>query len=187
MNPFIIIQISVFVIISIFLIIVSWRPLHNPAHHGFYRFFAFEYIVILIILNAPFWFLNPLSLLQIISWILLILSIIIVILGFNLLKNKVDYKDINRDSANYKFENTANLVDIGIYKYIRHPMYSSLMFLAAGALLKNVTIIGVVLTILVFIFIIVTAKIEERENISFFGSAYKNYLDKTKMFFPYIY
>jgi len=187
MNPFIIIQISVFVIISIFLIIVSWRPLHNPAHHGFYRFFAFEYIVILIILNAPFWFLNPLSLLQIISWILLILSIIIVILGFNLLKNKVDYKDINRDSANYKFENTANLVGIGIYKYIRHPMYSSLMFLAAGALLKNVTIIGVVLTILVFIFIIVTAKIEERENISFFGSAYKNYLDKTKMFFPYIY
>jgi len=187
MNLLINIQISVFVIISIFLIIVSWRPLHNPAHHGFYRFFAFEYIVILIILNAPFWFLNPLSLLQIISWILLILSIIIVILGFNLLKNKVDYKDINRDSTNYKFENTANLVDIGIYKYIRHPMYSSLMFLAAGALLKNVTIIGVVLTILVFIFIIVTAKIEERENISFFGSAYKNYLDKTKMFFPYIY
>jgi protein-S-isoprenylcysteine O-methyltransferase Ste14 len=187
MNTLIIIQISVFVIATFFLIIISWRSLHNPAHHGFYRFFAFEYIVILVIINAPFWFLNPYSFLQIISWLFLFLSLFVVFPGFYLLKRKGDYKNRNSDSANYEFEDTVNLVDTGIYKYIRHPMYSSLILLAVGTLLKNVTSIGIVLTILAILFIIVTAKIEERENIKFFGSAYKNYMDNTKMFLPYIY
>jgi len=186
MNLLIIIQISVFVIVSIFLIIVSWRPLHKSAHHGFYRFFAFEYVVILVVLNVPFWFLNLLSLLQIISWLFLILSIIIVVPGFYLLRRKGDYKARDLESANYAFEDTANLVDSGIYRYIRHPLYCSLILLAVGAMLKNVTVIGIVLTILVIVFTTVTAKMEERENISFFGSAYKDYMGKTKMFFPYI-
>jgi protein-S-isoprenylcysteine O-methyltransferase Ste14 len=172
MNTLMIFQITVFVLATFFLIIVSWKSLHNFAHHGFYRFFAFEYIVILVILNAPFWFLNPRSLLQIISWFLLFLSIIAVVPGFYLLKRKGDYKKRDTDSANYAFENTVNLVDTGIYEYIRHPLYCSLILLAVGALFKNLTIIGVVLTILVIIFITLTAKIEERENISFFGSVF---------------
>lgn len=187
MNTLMIIQISVFVIATFFLIIISWRSLHNPAHHGFYRFFAFEYIVILVILNVPFWFLNPLSLLQIISWLFLFLSLFVVLPGFYLLRRKGDYKSRDRDSANYEFEDTMNLVDTGIYKYIRHPMYSSLILLAVGALFKNVSFIGVVMTILIITFVIVTAKIEERENIIFFGRVYKDYMKKTKMFLPYIY
>jgi protein-S-isoprenylcysteine O-methyltransferase Ste14 len=187
MSTFIIIQISVFIVATVFLIIISWHSLRNPQHHGFYRFFAFEYIVILVIINAPFWFLNPLSLQQIISWPFLVLSLFVVLPGFYILKKKGEYKKRDIKSANYEFENTANLVDTGIYKYIRHPMYSSLILLAIGTLLKNVTVIGIVLTILAIIFIIVTAKIEEKENITFFGSAYKEYMKKTKMFFPYLY
>jgi protein-S-isoprenylcysteine O-methyltransferase Ste14 len=187
MNTIIFVQIAVFIVATVFLIIISWHSLRNPQHHGFYRFFAFEYIVILVILNAPFWFLNPFSLLQIISWLFLFLSLFVVLPGFYLLRRKGDYKGRDRNSANYKFEDTVNLVDTGIYKYIRHPMYSSLILLAVGTLLKNVTIFGIMLMILAIIFIIVTAKIEERENITFFGSAYKDYMKKTKMFFPYTY
>ncbi|MCW8811066.1 MAG: isoprenylcysteine carboxylmethyltransferase family protein [Ignavibacteriaceae bacterium] len=187
MNTLLIIQISVFVIVSIFLIVISWQYLYSPTHHGFYRFFAFEYIVILVIINAPFWFLNPFSLLQIISWLFLVLSLFVVLPGFYILKKKGEYKKRNIKSANYEFEDTVNLVDTGIYKYIRHPMYSSLLLLVVGALFKNLTIIGIVLTILAVIFITLTAKIEERENLSFFGSAYKEYMKKTRMFFPYLY
>jgi protein-S-isoprenylcysteine O-methyltransferase Ste14 len=187
MSTLTVIQISVFIIASVFLIIISRHSLRNPQHHGFYRFFTFEYIFILVILNAPFWFLDPFSLLQIISWLFLFLSLFVLTPGFYILKKKGNSRSRKLESANYKFEDTANLVDTGIYKYIRHPMYSSLILLAIGALLKNVTIIGVVLMILVIIFIIVTAKIEERENILFFGSSYSNYMKKSKMFFPYIY
>ena len=181
------VQISVFIIASVFLIIISWQSLRNPQHHGFYRFFAFEYIVVLVIINAPFWFLKPFSLLQIISWLVLFLSLFVVVQGFYFLKKKGDPKSRNLETANYQFEDTANLVDSGIYKYIRHPMYSSLILLAVGTLPKNVTIIGIVLTILIIIFIIVTAKIEEKENILFFGSAYQDYMKKSKMLFPFIY
>jgi protein-S-isoprenylcysteine O-methyltransferase Ste14 len=107
--------------------------------------------------------------------------------GFYILKKKGEYKKRDIKSANYEFEDTVNLVDTGIYKYIRHPMYSSLLLLVVGALFKNLTIIGIVLTILAVIFITLTAKIEERENLSFFGSAYKEYMKKTRMFFPYLY
>ena len=187
MNSLLIVQISVFVVVSIFLIVISWRYLHNPIHHGFYRFFAFEYVVILIIINVPFWFLNPFSFLQIISWLFLVLSLFVVLPGFCILKKKGEYEKRDIKSANYEFEDTVNLVNTGIYKYIRHPMYSSLILLAVGALFKNITIIGVVLTILIIIFITLTAKIEERENITFFGSVYKDYMKKTKMFFPFLY
>jgi len=187
MNFLLIIQISVFVIVSIFFIVISRKSLRNPSHHGFYRFFAFEYVLVLVIINIPFWFLNPFSLFQIFSWIFLVLSVVVVVPGFYILKKKGEYKNRENESVNFKFENTVKLVDTGIYKYIRHPMYASLIFLAFGTLLKYITFIGVVLAILVFIFMIITAKIEERENITYFGSAYKDYMGKTKMFFPYIY
>jgi protein-S-isoprenylcysteine O-methyltransferase Ste14 len=187
MNFLLISQISVFVIASIFFVFISRKSFRNPAHHGFYRFFAFEYVLVLVIINLPFWFMNPVSLLQIISWFILLLSLIIVLMGFYSLKRRGKHRTRTEGSANYNFENTINLVDTGIYKFIRHPMYASLIFLALGTLLKNITVIGGVLTVLVLIFIIVTAKIEERENITFFGSAYKDYMSKTKMFFPYIY
>ena len=187
MSALLIIQISVFIIASLFLIIISRNSLRNSQHHGFYRFFAFEYIVILVILNTPFWFLNPFSLLQIISWLFLFLSLFVVVQGCYILKKKGNAKSRNLESANYEFENTSTLVNSGIYKYIRHPMYCSLILLAIGTLFKNVTIIGLVLTILIIVFIVVTARIEEQENIKFFGSAYKAYMEKSKMFFPYIY
>jgi protein-S-isoprenylcysteine O-methyltransferase Ste14 len=115
------------------------------------------------------------------------LSLVVVLAGFYILKKKGNSRSRKLESANYKFEDTASLVDSGIYKYIRHPMYSSLILLAIGALLKNVTIIGIILIILVIIFNILTAKSEEKENIVFFGSAYRDYMKKSKMFFPYLY
>jgi protein-S-isoprenylcysteine O-methyltransferase Ste14 len=91
------------------------------------------------------------------------------------------------NTANFDFENTVNLVTGGIYKYIRHPMYGSLLFLVVGALLKHVASVTIALTAAAILFLILTAKIEEKENIRFFGSPYEAYMDKTKMFIPFIF
>lgn len=43
-----------------------------------------------------------------------------------------------RDDKNlFDFEKTSTLVQTGIYIYIRHPLYSSLILLTWGILLRN--------------------------------------------------
>ena len=184
---FTIVRVILFVLLSIFFVVISWRPLHNPRSHGFYRFFAFEGVLSLILLNIPFWFKNPFSPPQLISWTLLIFSILFVIQGFYLLKKLGGSRDRGIRSENYSFESTINLVTDGIYKYIRHPMYSSLLLLTWGAFLKHPTIYGIMVVLITTAFLVTAAKMEERENISFFGPRYDEYIAKTKMFVPYLF
>jgi protein-S-isoprenylcysteine O-methyltransferase Ste14 len=141
----------------------------------------------LVLLNVPFWFSNPFSLLQIISWILLIISIYLVVQSFTSLKKIGGSKEREKNSANYKFENTFNLVKEGVYKYIRHPMYGSLLFLCLGAFFKDISLYSILLTIFIILFLILTAKTEEKENINFFGTLYSDYMKETKMFVPFIF
>jgi len=51
---------------------------------------------------------------------------------------------------------------------------------------KSVSVITVLLTVAAIIFVVLTAKTEEKENLKFFGSDYKTYIKKTKMFIPLI-
>lgn len=183
-------EITLFIVLSLLLLIFSWRPLHNIRSHGFYRFFAFEGILILVLMNIPFWVedpISPLSPVHIISQILLFFSVLFVLLGFYLLRKFGGSRDTKIIRENFAFENTAQLVTAGIYKYIRHPMYGSLLLLAWGVFLKNTTIYGLLAVLTTTAFLVATAKIEERENISFFGLNYKDYMKKTKMFIPYLF
>lgn len=180
-------RIILFILLSALIIIFSWRDLHNPKCHGFYRAFVFESTLILVLLNFPFWFKTPFSLLQCLSWGLLCLSIFFVIRGLYLLKKLggSQYRSINPE--NFCFENTVNLVADGLYKYIRHPMYSSLLLLIWGALLKHITVYTAFVAVVATGFLVATAIIEEQENILFFGARYKGYIKKTKMFIPYVF
>ncbi len=187
MNSLEIFQIILFTTGTLFLIFISYRSLRNPKSHGFYRFFVFEFALILILLNIPYWFTNPLSILQIISWLALIISIIYLIESVYLLRTIGGRRERKIHPSNYKFENTGNLVKDGIYKYVRHPMYGSLLFLCSGTFLKNISVYTIILTVISFSFLVLTAKMEEKENISFFGADYKEYIKETKMFVPLIF
>jgi len=83
-------------------------------------------------------------------------------------------------------ENTTNLINTGLYKYIRHPLYLSLMLLGFGALLKNIDILKISLSVINIIALICTVKVEENEMINRFGNEYIEYMKKTKMFIPFI-
>ena len=180
-------QLTIFIMGTVFLLVLSWRALGNPRSHGFYRFFAFEACLILVVLNIPFWFQNPLSLYHIISWILLITSITMVLLGTLMLKKLGQQKARENSPETYRFENTSVLVKGGIYRFIRHPMYSSLLFLAWGAWLKQITLTTTIMTLVATAAAFATAKIEEAENLKIFGSDYQSYIKETRMFIPYIF
>ena len=176
-----------FGITTLLLVYVSRQSLRSFRFHGFYRFFAWEMITALVILNLDLWFAAPLAWHQLISWILLVLSLYLVIEGFRLLRliGKPDAK--RTDEALIGVEKTTRLVTTGVYKYIRHPLYSSLLCLAWGAFFKSPSRIGGVLALGASLFLTLTAKAEEGENRQYFGAAYEAYQKRTQMFIPYVF
>jgi hypothetical protein len=75
-------RVAVFFIASAAIIQLSWRSLRDLRSHDFYRFFAFELLLALILLNVPGWFRDPLSARQLVSWFLGAASIGLAIEGF---------------------------------------------------------------------------------------------------------
>jgi protein-S-isoprenylcysteine O-methyltransferase Ste14 len=180
-------QIAVFALASAGLAYVSRASLRHPRSHGFFRFWAWEAIAALAVLNAPIWFHEPLSWQQIISWLLLLLSLIPLVLGLQLLGRAGRAEEERSDAALLGFERTAELVTTGVYRYIRHPLYSSLLLLAWGVFFKAPSWPGAALAAIATGFLVATAKAEERENISFFGPSYGAYMRRTKMFIPFLF
>lgn len=164
---------------TMLIVLFSWfLSLRYKRYHGIARFFAFESVFILVLLNYKVWFINPLSMYQIISWFLLILSVYVVITGYLLLKR--------RGKPDSNFENTSLLVKSGIYGYIRHPLYLSVFLLGTGVMLKNPDPLQLVLGVINLLAVYITARIEENEMIVKFGEDYRKYMKETKMFIPFI-
>jgi hypothetical protein len=149
----------VFVVGSLLLIAISWKSLRNPRSHGFYRFFAWETILALFVINMKFWFYQPFAWNQIIAWSLLLLSLIPLALGIHSLRTRGEPVEQRQgDPSLLAFEKTTTLVTSGI------------------ALASAATF-----------FLVATARADERECIQFFGAQYPEYMQKTKRFIPYIF
>ena len=181
-----IIKLTLFAVGTGALLFISRKSLRVVESHGFDRFFAWEFILALILVNSSAWFHNPLSVQQIVSWIILVYSLFVLIQGvwsFRLGKSN----EGRQDETLLTFEKTTNLVTSGIYHYIRHPMYASLLFLAWGAFLKDITWYSVCLVIASTFSLVTTARKDERECVHYFGSAYEEYMTRTKMFVPLLF
>ncbi|MGB7874084.1 MAG: hypothetical protein WBL25_06845, partial [Anaerolineales bacterium] len=68
------------------LIYISRASLRQPNSHGFYRFFAWESILVLFLFNVEKWFIDPFSWHQIIAWMLLLACLVPLILGVRSLR-----------------------------------------------------------------------------------------------------
>ncbi|MFC2029082.1 methyltransferase family protein [Chloroflexota bacterium] len=166
---------------------VSRASLNILGSHGFFRFFAWETILVMFVLNSKYWFYDPFSPNQVVSWFFLVISLLLITLGVIQLRRMGNVKKERSDPGLVGLERTTKLVTTGLYRYIRHPFYSSLLFLAWGIACKSISIWEVFLAILATIFLILTARKEEIENIAFFGDEYNEYMLYTKMFIPYIF
>ncbi len=166
---------------------ISRSSIRDIQSHGFYRFFAWEAILILFLMNIDFWFVDPFSFRQIVSWAFLIVSLVLIYEGVRLFRKQGRLAQNRYDPGLIGIEKTTELVTTGVFCYIRHPFYSSLLFLGWGILLKHITWIGVLLAVIITILLIITAKKEEIENIQYFGDRYREYMKDTKMFIPFIF
>jgi len=179
-------RLIVFGALTVPIIILSRRTIVNVKSHGFYRFFSWECIAWLFASSYRYWFLDPLSALQLVSWIILLLSIYLVVAGVVQLKKAGKPQNCRNDNELYGFEKTSELVDTGIFKYIRHPLYSSLLLLTWGIFFKNVTYPLLAVAVLSSLFLYLTAIHDEKECIKYFGAKYSEYMKRSKRFIPFV-
>ena len=164
---------------GLFTLLLLGFTLTRPHPYRFPRFLAFESILSLIFLNARDWFLDPFSWRQLLSWFFLFTSLILAGWGFILIKT--------RGNPSGDFEDTTKLITTGLYRYIRHPLYGSLITFGLGTFLKDPSWAGAGLVMTTILGAVLTARIEERHNLERFGEKYEEYMKKTKRFIPFIY
>ncbi len=181
-------ELIAFVVLSICLGYLSRASLRVHRSHGFYRFFAAEFVLALILLNLDHWFVEPFAPHQIVSWLLLVVSIVLVLTDANLLKvvGKPGSRP-NSDVPLARFEKTTLLVTEGIYRYIRHPIYASGFYGTWGVFFKDPSWPGIMLALGSTVSWVITARVEEMECIRHFGDPHRNYIRRTRMFVPFLF
>ncbi len=173
------VEILILALGTVALLAATWSvSLKAARYHGVYRFFSFESILLLFLLNWRNWFADPFSWNQLLSWILLFGSIIPAVSGFYALHQMGKPKG--------QFENTTKLVREGPYRLIRHPLYASLVLLGTGICVKHPSLISLGLAAVNILAMVATARREEKEMVQKFGLDYEVYMKRTKMFIPYV-
>jgi protein-S-isoprenylcysteine O-methyltransferase Ste14 len=166
----------VFVAGSLALLVVWRRDMATPRRHEFWRIWGFVALLGLTCQNAPVWFVEPLSVRQVASWAVLILSGVLAAAGGRQLHA--------RGRPVTGIEPTTELVTDGIYAHVRHPLYLSLLLLAAGVWLKEVTWAASGWGVAAAGAILATARAEEGELVDQFGEAYRAYQRRVRGFIP---
>jgi protein-S-isoprenylcysteine O-methyltransferase Ste14 len=173
------IETILFVFGSVGIIWISIPSLRKPGSHGFYRFFAWEIILGMFVLNLRGWFNNPFAWYQVLSWILLFTSLIPISYGVIMLRTIGKPTD--------QLEATTQLVTRGIFRFIRHPLYASLLYLAWGVFFKSPSLLDGCLVAVTTAFLYATARADERECMVKFRNEYAIYMKNTRMFIPFVF
>lgn len=181
------IEVALFVAGSAGLLAMSWPALRVPGAHGRLRFLAFECVLALVLLEARGWFVRPLAPHQLVSWSLLAASAVLALHAFGLLRRRGRPGAAHGGPADLGFEKTSVLVTSGAYRWIRHPLYASVLLAAWGAFCKGPGWPGALLAVAATLLLEATARTEEKENVEKFGTAYVEYARRTWRFIPFVY
>ena len=179
-------KVILFIALSLPVIFFSKQSLFEPRSHGFTRFFSWECILALFVINYEKWFKDLLSGKQIMSWLLLLVSAWFVTEAAIRLRRARKPGIVRVDEKLFRFEKTTELVTTGIFRYIRHPMYSSLLFLTWGIWLKQPLASTLPVALLASWLLWLTANRDEQECLAYFGERYSEYMTRTKRLVPFI-
>ena len=159
----------------------TWRyAIVRPRRQGPYRFVAFEGITAIVLINYPQWFVDVFSPLQLVSFAALAISVYLALASYVLLKL------VGKPEGH--FEYTTELVTTNLYRFIRHPMYGALLFLALGAYLKQPLYWpAAVIFAIVVVALFLTTRAEEQDMIEAFGQRYVDYMKQTARFVPFVF
>lgn len=170
-------SLSIFFFLSLGVVYLCRNDIRNRGSYGYYRFFSFEFVLLLVLSSAPVWFTDPSSPFGVLSWLSLAVSLYFGISGLRSLAARRRSGEGGR----------GELVETGLYTKIRHPLYSALLFLSVSAFLKRPSVFWAILVFGVVFTLMSTVRAEEEFDEKKFGSRYAEYRKRTKMFIPYIF
>ena len=179
-------KIILFCILSLPLLFLSRNTLFSLKNHGVFRWVAWECILWIAIQNHRYLIVEKFDLQQLISSALMIVSLIYIVSAVRTMHLKGKASRQRRDRTLFSFEKTTVIIESGVFRHIRHPMYSSLLFLVWGLLLRHIEVTLLIVALMATLFIVFAAKVEEIENIEYFGERYRLYVQRTKMFIPHV-
>jgi len=84
-----------------------------------------------------------------------------------------------------KLRHGSKLITTGIYAWVRHPMYTSVIVMMLGFLIATPTIVEMLLWLILILVLLLKAKREESLWLEH-DEAYEHYKSSTKLFIPYI-
>lgn len=90
-------------------------------------------------------------------------------------------------SAEVTLQEGHQLITNGPYRYVRHPRYLGVIFLALGFSLLFRSWVGLGLTAVVFALLLLRIKDEEALLLAEFGEEWIAYCHRTKKLFPFVY
>jgi protein-S-isoprenylcysteine O-methyltransferase Ste14 len=182
-----VIEVVIFLAGSAGFLLLSWRSMGVPRAHGRPRFVAFECLLALVLFQARGWFVRPLAPHQLVSWLLLAVSALLALHGFELLRRRGRPDAAHGNPGDLGIERTSVLVTAGVYRWIRHPLYASAVCGAWGAFFKCPSWTAAALTGGATLMFAATARAEEVENLEKFGTSYSEYARRTWRFIPFVY
>ena len=74
----------------------------------------------------------------------------------------------------------AELVDYGVYRFSRHPMYLGIMTMYLGLVLSSLSVAAFIVLIIIFFFYNYLASYEEAKLVEFFGDRYLDYMKRVR-------
>jgi protein-S-isoprenylcysteine O-methyltransferase Ste14 len=167
---------------TLILAALSWRAFADRRSSRFGLFLAEATLWAVLVMSAPGWFRDPLSIAQIVSWILLAGALVLAVSAFVVLSG--GRRSPRRSPGTTRPSQVSPLVTNGPYRYVRHPLYAALMLLAWGAAFKAPSFFSIVLALITTGLLYYTSYQEELENLERFGQEYDLYMGTTTMFIP---
>jgi len=114
-----------------------------------------------------------------------IFAIMIFIIGAIVGIWALQHNQLGNFNVQPKLKDNAKLITTGIYSYIRHPMYLSVIIMMFSTVFASSTLLEFFL-FLVLIFVL-WLKARREENLwSLHNENYKLYIERTKLFLPFI-
>jgi protein-S-isoprenylcysteine O-methyltransferase Ste14 len=97
----------------------------------------------------------------------------------------IKHNKIGNFNIQPKLKEHSKLITSGIYQYIRHPMYTSVIIMMLSFFLSTPTLIEALFFVALIITLLLKAKKEESLWLKH-DIEYKHYKERTKFFVPYI-
>ncbi len=114
-----------------------------------------------------------------------LLPILIFLLGAVLGIWALSHNKLGNFNIQPKLKEGCHLVTTGIYRWIRHPMYASVILMMLGFVLNDLSFLGFSF-LLMLVFVLYLKALREEKLWCGHNEAYLDYKKRTKLFIPYI-